>query len=184
MTLQSSIYKKNKEPLKGGNLAQQKSRIMQRHLVVRKGKTNDLTELQKLFVDTITAICSSDYDHQQIKVWTSSVENKHRWNEIIIKQLVLVAQDQNKIVGFATLDNGNYIDLLYVHKDYQRQGIAQRLLDDIEDEARRLKQIQLTSDVSRTAKPFFAKNGFKTLKEQKNIRNGVEIINYKMVKQL
>lgn len=157
---------------------------MRNHFIVRKGQKNDLTELQKLFVDTVTTICSSDYDNRQIEVWTSSVENKNRWDEIITKQFVLVAQDQNKIVGFATLDNGNYIDLLYVHKDHQRQGIAQRLLDDIEAEVRRLKQTQLTSDVSKTAKSFFEKNGFKTLEEQTNIRYGVELINYKMIKQL
>ena len=157
---------------------------MRNHFIVRKGQINDLTELQKLFVDTITTICSLDYDKQQIEVWTSSVENKQRWDEIITKQFILVAQDQNKIVGFATLDNGNYFDFLYVHKDHQRQGIAQQLLDDIEAEARRLKQPVLTSDVSKTAKPFFEKNGFKTLEEQTNIRHGVEIINYKMIKQL
>lgn len=157
---------------------------MRNHFIVRKGQINDLTDLQKLFVDTITIICTSDYDKQQIEAWTSSVENKQRWNEIITKQFILVAEDQDKIVGFATLDNGNYFDFLYVHKDHQRQGIAHRLLDDIEAEARRLKQSVLTSDVSKTAKPFFEKKGFKTLEEQTNIRQGIEIINYKMIKQL
>lgn len=155
-----------------------------RNFIVRKGQINDLTELQKLFVDTITTICASDYDKQQIEAWTSSVENKKRWDEILTKQFILVAQDQDKIVGFATLDNGNYFDLLYVHKDYQRQGIAQRLLYDIEAEARQVKQPELTSDVSKTAKPFFEKNGFKTTEEQTNIRQGIKIINYKMIKQL
>ena len=77
---------------------------MRNQFIVRKGQKNDLTELQKLFVDTVTTICSSDYEHQQIEVWTSSVENKHRWDEIITNQFVLVAQDQNKIVGYATLE--------------------------------------------------------------------------------
>lgn len=157
---------------------------MRSNFIVRKGLINDLTELQTLFVDTITTICASDYDKQQIEVWTSSVENKQRWGEILTKQFILVAQNQDKIVGFATLDSGNYFDLLYVHKNHQQQGIAQRLLDDIEAEARRLKQPVLTSDVSKTAKPFFEKNGFKTLEEQTNKRQGVEIINYKMIKHL
>jgi len=157
---------------------------MQNHFIVRRGQINDLTELKKLFVDTITTICASDYDNQQIEAWSSSVDNKQRWDEMITKQFILVAQDQNKIVGFATLDNGNYFDFLYVHKDHQRQGIAQRLLDDIEAEARRLKQTVLTSDVSKTAKPFFEKNGFKTIEEQTNISQGVEITNFKMIKQL
>ncbi len=165
-------------------VTRQKITEMQNQILVRKGQKNDLAELQKLFVDTIRTICAVDYDKQQIEVWTSSVENKKRWNEIMTKQFILVAQDQEKIVGFATLDNGRYVDLLYVHKDHQRQGIAQRLLDDIETEARRLNQHELTSDVSKTAKPFFEKNGFKSLEKQTILRQGVEIVNYKMVKQL
>lgn len=110
----------------------------ERNFKVRQGQANDLADLQKLFVYTITKICKSDYNKQQIGVWASIVDNKQRWDEIMTKQFVLVAQQDNKIVGFATLDNGNYIDLLYVHKDHQRQGIADKLYAEIETEARRL----------------------------------------------
>src|SRR5690606_28007139 len=152
--------------------------------VNRRGQLDDLLELQKLFVDTITTICKADYNSDQITAWTSGVDNKQRWEDIMTKQSVLVAQHADKIVGFATLDNGNYIDLLYVHKDHQRQGIAQRLLNDIETEARRLKQIVLTSDVSKTARPFFEKNNFKVLTEQIVNRKGVNLTSYKMTKPL
>lgn len=154
------------------------------HFIVRQGQTNDLTELQKLFVDTVKAICTADYDEQQIEVWTSGVDNKQRWDEIMTKQIVIVAQYADKVVGFATLDNGNYIDLLYVHKDHQRQGIAQRLLDEITNEARRLKQTTLTSDVSKTARPFFEKNDFNVLTEQIVKIKSINLTNYKMTKTL
>lgn len=157
---------------------------MKNHIIVRKGQIDDLSELQNLFVDTIRAICVFNYNKQQIDAWVSSIENQQRWMDIITKQFVLVAQDQDKIVGFATLENGNYVDLMYVHKDHQRQGIAQQLLDGIEAEARDLNQNVLTSDVSKTALPFFYNNGFTVLEEQKNKRKEVEIINYKMIKQL
>jgi len=157
---------------------------MRNHFLVRKGEINDLAEPQKLFVDTIASICTADYDKQQIEVWTSGIDNKQRWDEIMIKKFVLVAQQADKIVGFATLDNGNYIDLLYVHKDHQRQGIAQRLLDDITIEAGRLKQMKLTSDVSKTARPFFEKNGFNVLTEQILKIKSIKLTNYKMTKTL
>lgn len=157
---------------------------MESYIIVRKGQIDDLSELQHLFVDTVRAICVFDYTKQQIDAWVSSIENQQRWLEIISKQFVLVVQDQGKIVGFATLDDGNYLDLMYVHKDHQRQGIAQLLLDAIEAEARRLHEFVLTSDVSKTALPFFYKNGFTVVEELKNIRKEVEIINYKMIKQL
>ena len=151
---------------------------------IRFARLSDLEEMQKMFVETITTICKNDYSQDQIKVWTSGVDNKQRWDDIITKQLVLIAQHLDKVVGYITLDNRNYIDLLYVHKDYQRQGIAQQLLDEIEAEAKRLKQSVLTSDVSKTAKPFFKKNGFKTITLQTKIIKDVEITNYKMSKIL
>ncbi|MCW5920294.1 GNAT family N-acetyltransferase [Arcticibacter sp. MXS-1] len=157
---------------------------MTNDFVNRKGQLDDLKEMQKLFVDTITAICKTDYDSDQILAWISGVHNKQRWDDILTKQFVLVAQHADKIVGFATLDSGNYIDLFYVHKDHQRQGIAQRLLDEIETEAKRLKQTTLTSDVSITARPFFEKNDFNVLREQTVQVKNVSMTNYKMTKHL
>lgn len=96
----------------------------------------------------------------------------------------MVAERENKIVGFATIENGNYIDLFYVHKDFQRQGIAQKLYEEIEAEAKRQWQTKLTSEVSKTAKAFFKHVGFEEIKRQKIIRKDVELINFKMIKEL
>ena len=153
-------------------------------MTIRKGNIDDLAELQQLFVDTVSNVCKVDYNSDQISVWTSSIENEKRWRDILTNQFVLVAQDREKIVGFCTLDNGNYIDLLYIHQNYQRQGIAHKLYSDIEKEARRQRQTELTSDVSKTARPFFEKVGFKMLKEQSISLKGVELTNYKMTKGL
>ena len=140
--------------------------------------------MQKLYVDTIKAVCINDYNSEQIAVWTSSVENAERWDKVLKNQLVIVAEKNNKMVGYGTLDNGNYIDFFYIHKDFQRQGIADHILQQIESQARKRGHLILSSDVSITAKPFFEKKGFKVLKEQKNIKKGVELINYKMEKVL
>lgn len=151
---------------------------------IRKGEMSDLTELKKLFVETIKTISTTDYDRQQIEVWASGVDNKQRWDDIFSKQIVLIAQHADRIIGFVTLDYGNYIDLLYVHKDHQRQGIAQQLLNRILHEAKQLKQTALTSDVSKTAKPFFEKNYFTVVREQIVDIKGVNLTNYKMIKIL
>jgi putative acetyltransferase len=155
------------------------------NISIRLAKLDDLSEMQRIFVDTISTVCSSDYDEQQIRVWISGVNNTERWEKIMVEQYVIVAEKGDKILGYGTLlNNESYIDLLYVHKDHQGQGIAQLLLDKITKEARRLGQIKLNSDVSKTARPFFVKNGFVQISEQKNIREGVELINYKMTKQI
>ncbi len=140
--------------------------------------------MQKMFVDTITTICRDDYTPEQIKVWTSSVENTQRWTDKLTSQYFLIAELDKKIVGYASLDNNDYIDFLYIHKDYQRQGIADRLYSEIEKEAVKRKATVLTSDVSETARRFFEKKGFKTIAPQTNIIKDVEIRNYKMSKLL
>jgi putative acetyltransferase len=153
-------------------------------MIIRKGQLEDLAELQLLFVETIKSVCKTDYNSEQIEVWTNSIKNKKRWNEIMINQFVLVAQIENRIVGFTSLDKGNYIDLLYVHRDYQEQGIARKLYTNIEELAKQQGQIELKSDVSKTAKPFFEKVGFKVLNEQIVVRQNIELINFKMTKKL
>ena len=152
-------------------------------ITIRPGNIGDLTEMQKLYVDTITTICKDDYSQEQIKAWTSSIENTQRWTDILTSQYILITELDDKIVGYISLYNNDYIDLLFVHKDYQRQGIADKLYVEIEKEAIKQKATFLSADVSKTARPFFEKKGFLTLKEQTNIRQGVEIINYKMTKQ-
>lgn len=153
-------------------------------MTLRNGKLEDLAELQQLFVDTVKTICRNDYNAEQIKVWTSGIENIERWEKILKTQYVIVAEQENKILGFATLENGNYIDLFYVHKDFQRKGVAQKLYEEIEVEARRKRQIKITSDVSITARPFFEHIGFDGITEQRNEKQGLEFLNYEMTKRL
>lgn len=151
---------------------------------IRRSKLSDLAEMQKLFVDTISTICKDDYSPEQIKVWTSSVENTQRWTDKLNSQYFLIAELHNKIVGYASLENNDYLDFLYVHKDFQRKGIADKLYSEIEKEAIRRKATVLTSDVSETARLFFEKKGFKTISPQTNIIMNVKIMNYKMTKPL
>lgn len=151
---------------------------------IRKATISDLPEMQELFVQTIQSVCKNDYNPEQIEAWTYGINNKERWLEVIETQYVLLAVIENKIAGFATLKNGNYIDFFYIHKDFQRQGIADKLLAKLELEAQKQHSKMITSDISITAKPFFEKKGFVAKAEQKNIRLNVELINYKMEKQL
>lgn len=151
---------------------------------IRLSKLSDMTEMQELFVDTISTICKNDYKPEQIKVWISSMENIQYWTDKMTSQYFLIAELDNKIVGYASLENNDYFDFLYVHKDYQRQGIANSLYSEIENEAIKRKATLLSSDVSETARQFFEKKGFKIIAPQTRIIKGVEIVNYKMTKQL
>lgn len=96
----------------------------------RKATISDLNEMQQLYTNTIQSVCKNDYNSAQIEAWISGVKNTERWTQVIETQFVLLAIIQDQIVGFGTLKNSNYIDFFYIHKDFQRRGIANKLLTD------------------------------------------------------
>ena len=150
----------------------------------RKATIADVEEMKELFCQTIEFVCNKDYTAQQIEAWIATSNNSNRWQEIIQLQRVLLALINTKIIGFGTLKNGNYIDLFYIHKDFQKQGIATAILSKLEDEAKKMLSKTITADVSITAKSFFEKQGFTILNKQQNIRNNSILVNYKMQKEL
>lgn len=153
-------------------------------IVLRFATLDDLEEMQQLFIETIKEVCKNDYSPQEIECWTSSVKNKERWIQKLTNQYFLIAELNDKIVGYASLENDNYVDLLYVHKNYQQKGIANLLYSKIEIQALKKNVTHLTVDASITAKGFFEKNDYYVLKKQINVIQKVEIINYKMIKEV
>ena len=151
---------------------------------VRKAKESDLPVILKLFADTVRHTCKSDYNEAQLDVWTSSAKNHDRWLARITGQYFLVAESSAEIVGFASLESSSYIDVLYVHKDYQRQGVASRLLNALILEAKRQHATEIFSYVSITARLFFENKGFAVIRENIVVLDGIELINYRMSKSV
>lgn len=145
---------------------------------------SDCTSLQKIFVETIFHVCKFDYSPKQLAIWASGIENEERWKQILNEQLVIVAEENQKILGFCTLSKNCYIDLLFIHKNVQRQGIAQKLYKFMEKIAIENSQSIISADVSITALPFFRKMGFDHQVKQTVILKGTEFINYKMSKKI
>lgn len=151
---------------------------------IRTGTLFDMKKLQELSAETIVEVCNSDYNEEQIQIWVSTLDNSCRWYSIFTNQLVLVAHIHGKTVGFCTLDNGTHIDLFYVHKDYQRCGIAQKLFLELEKKALENNQTEISVEASLTAKPFFEKIGFRLVQNQTVVKKGVEFINFMMKRKI
>ena len=150
---------------------------------IRKATAEDINELSELYYETITTINSKDYNEEQIKAWASTADRTENLLRRINEQHFFVAEsDDKKITGFASLDKPGYLDLLYVHKNFQHRGVATLLLQEIFNTANELNISKLQTDASITAKPFFEKHGFKTVQQQTVKIKDVELINYKMEK--
>ncbi len=162
----------------------QEKNNLQSTFTIRTATEADLKQIQTLFKETIETSCTADYSPEQIQVWASSADNNDRWIGKIRNQFFIIILDTQKIIGFASLENHSLVDMLYVHKDYQRQAVASQLFEALLTEAKRGEATELTSNVSITAKAFFEKNGFETISERKNKIGKVVIINFSMRKGL
>ena len=151
---------------------------------IRPATPGDLDQILYLFKDTIIHTCSNDYNADQIRVWTASAENRQSWIKRIEEHYFLVAEKNNFLTGFASLRKNDYIDVMYISKDYQRQGIAFNLLNKLEIKALSLDSKKLETDASITARPFFEKQGYCVIKENHHVLSGVDIMNYRMSKNL
>ena len=73
---------------------------------------------------------------------------------------------------------------MFVHKDFQGEGIATMLLEEIERYAITAGITRITSEVSLTARPFFEKKGYAVEKEQKRKANQLSLNNFLMAKEV
>lgn len=151
---------------------------------LRQANIEDLGELTTLFKETIQTVNTADYNPEQIKVWSAGSQRIKRWENRIYNQYFILALIDGLIVGMSSLSVDGYLDLMYVHKNYQRQGIAQKLYKAIEQKAQKQQNAKITVDVSITAKPFFEQMGFDLIKVQELTIEGVKFNNNQMQKLL
>ena len=91
---------------------------------------------------------------------------------------------EGEVVGFVRVDDTGFLDLLYVHADLQRQGIASALMERVQSWASTRNLRQLTCEASITPRPFFEHLGFRTAASQTVERRGVTFRNFRMQRAL
>jgi putative acetyltransferase len=95
-----------------------------------------------------------------------------------------VVEHDGTLVAYADIQPSGYIDHFYVSAPFARQGIGSKLMNRLHDEAAVKRILTLTSDVSRTAQPFFKHRGFTTVEERQPTVRGIVIPNAFMKKEL
>ena len=148
-------------------------------MVIRKYKSSDCDEITQLFYNTVHKINAKDYTKEQLNAWANGKIDLEKWDKSFLEHYSFVAVENEIIVGFGDIDKHGYLDRLYVHKDYQRKGIATSLCDKLENI---VKTDCIITHASITAKPFFEHRGYNVVKQQTVERNGVFLINFIMKK--
>lgn len=144
----------------------------------------DCKEIVMLFYNTVHSINIKDYTELQTEAWASKNTDLERWNTKLSTNYTVVVEKDSRIVGFGDIDSKGYFDHLFTHKDYQGQGIATLIAQEIESYSKRKRFQFITTDASITAKPFFEKRGYVIQKAQTVEIRGQQLNNFKMKKQL
>ena len=145
---------------------------------IRRYERGDLEKITMIFQNTVHKVNIKDYTQEQVDAWAPDFIDKEKWNKTLSEHHTFVAVKNDAIIGFGDIDDSGYLDRLYVHHDYLRQGVATLICNKLEsmidaDQA-------IVTHASITARPFFEKRGYRIEKEQLVERNGVFLKNYIM----
>ena len=141
---------------------------------------SDCAQLAELFYQTVHSVNARDYAQEQLDAWASGEVDLKAWDASFRAHGTIIAVENGKIIGFGDMDETGYLDRLYVHKDYQGQGIASAICDELE---RFASEKTITTHASITAKPFFLHREYCVVRKQEVLRRGVALTNFVMEKQ-
>jgi putative acetyltransferase len=151
---------------------------------IRPYHPRDVAALTSLFTDVVHRVAAAHYGPEQRAVWAPRPPDLDGWLKRLDTCITVIAEHEGQLLGFAALEPVNHLDLLYVHVDFQRQGIASALCRRIEQEALTLGATHVHTEASITALPFFEHSGYRILCEQTVERGGIPLVNYRMEKAL
>jgi len=152
--------------------------------MIRHATPDDALAIATLYHHTVRKINSRDYAPSQIEAWAGETPNEEKWRERQINRTTFVDEHNGTIRGFAELEDDGRVGAVYVHADYQREGIASALLEELEKEAIARGATCLSTDASIMAQPFFEKRGFETVAAQDVEYRGQTFRNYRVRKQV
>lgn len=153
-------------------------------MLIRRFHSEDANALRQVFHSAVHNVASADYSQEQIQAWAPASVDATLWRQYMESLNPFVALEENEIVGYADIQKSGYIDHFYVSGYYPRRGIGTLLMRRLHEEALYLGVTNLTSDVSRTAQPFFARFGFEVVEYKSKAIRGVVVPNALMRKAL
>ncbi|ALK08594.1 GNAT family N-acetyltransferase [Blastochloris viridis] len=136
-------------------------------IALRPFLPTDAPAAAAIFEAAIAELAAEDYSEAQLAAWMASL-NEEELAARMADQLALVATVGGQVAGFAALADNRKIDLLYVHPELARQGVATQLIEALEKLAAARGASTLEVEASDTAEPFFQRRGYSP--EQRNTK--------------
>ena len=144
---------------------------------IREFQLGDEAGLYAVFLSAIRELASKDYTPEQIEAWAPASFDPEAWAKRMQGIRPFVVESHGKLVAYADVQPTGYIDHFFVSGPFARTGIGTVLMNRIHETALAQGISVLTSDVSRTAQPFFAQFGFVVIEQRAPVIRGVTVPN-------
>lgn len=151
---------------------------------IRSFRVGDEMALRAVHYSSIHELASEDYTPEQIEAWAPKSFDRELWIKRMRGIRPFVVEDGDEIIAYADIQSSGYIDHFFVSAQNARQGVGTMLMERIRKAAEMQGIRVLSSDVSRTAQPFFPKFGFLLVEERSPVIRGVVVPNARMKKEL
>lgn len=150
----------------------------------REYKDTDLHAVLDLFYVTVHEVNKNDYTEDQLEAIAPKEANEYHWEKSLEKNHTIVVEEDDKLIAFGNIGKTGYLDRLYVHPDYLRKGIASKLVEELEEYAKKHGSHVINVTSSITSKPFFESKRYPVIEEQINERRGERLLRYLMEKKI
>jgi putative acetyltransferase len=108
----------------------------------------------------------SKYTQAQRAAWVPERRYGEEWAARLAGQVIAIARDETRAVGFMTLAAQGYIDFAFIRPEAQGSGLFRRLFIMIEEKACSQNEPRLWTHASLMAEPAFAAVGFVVVERQ------------------
>ncbi len=161
-------------------------RLWARGLQIRRYSAGDAAALAAVFHASVHHIGAVDYSKEQLAAWSPKPVDRATFHQRVSDgRAVWVAVNRdNRPAGFIELEANGHIDCFYCGPEYAGRGVGLALYQRLEAAAIAQGITGLFVEASAAAQRFFWRVGFATVHRREFIRNGVEIHNYMMTKNL
>lgn len=150
----------------------------------REYNNTDLHAVMDLFYVTVHEVNKNDYSEEQLDAIAPKDANEYHWEKSLEKNHTIVVEEDDKLIAFGNIGKTGYLDRLYVHPDYLRKGIASKLVEELEEYAKKHGSHVINVTSSITSKAFFESKGYAVIEEQINERRGERLLRYLMEKKI
>lgn len=151
---------------------------------IRKIKPDEVSDSLALALEVFMQFEAPDYRPEGVETFKRDIIENNAFIADCKQGIcpIFGAFDGNKLIGIIGMRSKTHINLVFVKKEYHRQGVATAifrfLLNDIQNETPHLNEITLNS--SPYGKPFYLHIGFVPLSDEQEI-NGIRFTPMKYV---